>query len=124
MGILYDNISRLCNERNISISKLLLDLGYSKSLGTSLKQGQDTMNSDRLLAIADYLGVSVDELLRAEDEEDNSRYYQFWNGDRWLEVRIRAIKGLSENEREIVQSHVDTLSKTLEKMNGREVTER
>lgn len=39
-------------------------------------------------------------------------------------IRIRAIKGLSENEREIVQSHVDTLSKTLEKMNGREVTER
>lgn len=84
MGILYDNISRLCDERDISISKLLLDLGYSKSLGTSLKQGQDTMNFDRLLAIADYLGVSVDELLRAEDEEDNSRYYQFWNGDRWL----------------------------------------
>lgn len=63
MGTLYENIKSACDEKGITVSKLCVDLGYSKSNMTNLKNGQATMNFERLARFASYLGVTVDELI-------------------------------------------------------------
>lgn len=70
MGTLYENIKTACDEKGISVSKLCVDLGYSKSNMTNLKKGQATMNSERLARFASYLGVTVDELISQKAKID------------------------------------------------------
>lgn len=70
MGTLYENIKSACDEKGITVSKLCIDLGYSKSNMTNLKKGQATMNSERLARFASYLGVTVDELISQNTKID------------------------------------------------------
>lgn len=70
MGTLYENIKSACDEKGITVSKLCVDLGYSKSNMTNLKKGQATMNSERLARFASYLGVTVDELISQNTKID------------------------------------------------------
>lgn len=63
---IYENIKELCDNHTprISISKLCVDLGLSKSLGTKLRTNPDKkINSDTAKLIADYFGVTVDHVL-------------------------------------------------------------
>lgn len=63
---IYENIKALCDNHTprVSISKLCVDLGLSKSLGTKLRTNPDKgINSDTAQLIADYFGVTVDEVL-------------------------------------------------------------
>ena len=69
MGTLYESIISLCNERGISGSKMCVDLGLSKSLGTKLKENSDkTITAETAQKIADYFGVSVDRVLGKEEK--------------------------------------------------------
>ena len=58
-----DSIERLCNEKNISISKMLSDLGLAKGLVSNWKKRGTVPSGDILLKIADYFDVSTDYLL-------------------------------------------------------------
>lgn len=62
-------IKKICENKGISVYKLEKDLGFSNgSIGKN-----EYIRSDRLGAIADYLGVSVDLLLGRD--ETSERYY-------------------------------------------------
>lgn len=64
MFTLYDNIKRLCDAKGVSPSKMCLDIGKSKSLISSLRNGKTTgINKETANAMAEYFGVSVDEVL-------------------------------------------------------------
>lgn len=52
-----ERIKSICSERNIPISKLERDCDFSNGYINSLKKG--TLPNDRLLKIADYLGVNA-----------------------------------------------------------------
>ncbi len=62
-------VKKLCKERNVPISKLEKDLGFSNGYIRTLKKG--IFPSDRLRKIADYLNVSKD-FLSGEDEKPDS----------------------------------------------------
>lgn len=69
---IYRNIKALCDAHTprISISKLCVDLGLSKSLGTKLKDNPDkNINGETAQMIANYFGVSVDMVLGNEQKE-------------------------------------------------------
>lgn len=69
---IYNNIKSLCDSHTprISISKMCVDLGLSKSLGTKLKDKPDkNINSETAQMIADYFGVSVDRVLGKEQKK-------------------------------------------------------
>jgi transcriptional regulator with XRE-family HTH domain len=54
---------------NVSVSRMCLDLGMSKSTLSSLKTGKTkTLSAPTLSAIANYLGVSVDYLLGEKEK--------------------------------------------------------
>lgn len=63
---MVDRISMLCNERNISIGKLENILGFGN--GTIWKWRKSSPSVEKLKAVADYFGVSIEYFL--SDEED------------------------------------------------------
>ncbi len=61
---LYDKIYALCEQNGLKPAKLAQNLGFSKNFFTEMKSGRTKSPSAmRLRAIADYFGISVDELL-------------------------------------------------------------
>ena len=65
--MLLKNIKRLCRERQITVAQLEREIGLSN--GTISKWALSSPTVNNLKAVADYLGVSMDNLL-AEDAED------------------------------------------------------
>ena len=71
-NIIYSTILELCNNHTprVSFSKMCVDLGLSKSLGTKLKENSDkTITAETAQKIADYFGVSVDRVLGKEQQK-------------------------------------------------------
>lgn len=68
--MIFDNISRLCKERGISIARLERDCG----LGNATIRGwaESSPRVENLQAVARVLGCTVDELLREEPEAAES----------------------------------------------------
>ena len=71
-----ERVKSICKERKIAISKLEKDLGFSNGYIGQLRKG--VFPADRLLLIADYLGVSADYLMTGNENapaEDGKRKY-------------------------------------------------
>lgn len=68
-----ERVKKICKERNIPISKLEKDLGYSNGYIGQLRKG--VFPSDRLADIAEYLNLSVPYLMTGEEKEDSPIYY-------------------------------------------------
>ena len=67
--ITYEVISRLCNDRNLTIASLEKELGFSNGSIGKLKNG-GSMSFKRLQMVANYFGVSVDTFTSHVDEEE------------------------------------------------------
>lgn len=64
MGTLYENILFLCELNKIAPGKMCGTTGISRGLISDLKMGRkSTVTVDTAQKIADYFGVSVDEVL-------------------------------------------------------------
>lgn len=62
--MIYEKVKKLCKQKKVSIYRLEKDLGFSAS--TIVKWKKSIPAADKLKAVADYLHVSIEELL-----EDN-----------------------------------------------------
>lgn len=60
-----ERIKSICKERQIPISKLEKDLGFSNAYISGLRKG--TLPDDRLRLVADYFEVGLDYLITGED---------------------------------------------------------
>lgn len=63
-----ERVKAICSMRKIPISRLEKDLGFSNGYIGQLRRG--TFPYDRLVLIADYLGVSEKYLSTGEDEQN------------------------------------------------------
>lgn len=61
-----ERVKSLCKEKKIPISKLEKDLGYSNGYISQLRKG--VFPSDRLVNIAEYLGVSTEYIMTGKNE--------------------------------------------------------
>lgn len=61
----WENFKRLCKERGISASNVLKELGISQSMPSAWKHGTSP-RADTIERLADYIGVSVADLLNGE----------------------------------------------------------
>lgn len=61
-----ERVKQLCKERRIPISKLEKELGFSNGYIGQLRKG--VFPSDRLVVIANYLGVSTEYLMTGKEE--------------------------------------------------------
>ena len=70
---IYTSIKSLCDAHTppITFSKMCVDLGLSKSLGTKLKENPDKgITTETAQMIADYFRVSVDSVLGKEQKKE------------------------------------------------------
>ena len=65
---LKENVNRIAKERGVSLSQMEKDLGFSEKYLSKLDKNNPSI--DRVVAMADYLHVSVDELVGYEGEYD------------------------------------------------------
>lgn len=61
---LYKTIETYCQKNNIKIADLARNTGLNKTLFSDLKNGRSkTLSIDRLIIIANYFNISLDELV-------------------------------------------------------------
>lgn len=65
--MLYDNVKKICEEKGLSIGKLEKDLQLSN--GSICKWNENEPGIRKVQKVADYLGVSIEELLKDEQKE-------------------------------------------------------
>ena len=66
---MFERIKELAQRRGISLQTLAKDLGFSENYFYSLSTGSK-MQTDKLLSVADYFGVSSDYLLGRVEKEN------------------------------------------------------
>lgn len=64
--MIYENISNLCRNSGISISRLEKEMGFGNATIRGWTNSSPTV--EKLKAVADYFGVTVDELLSESKE--------------------------------------------------------
>lgn len=70
MGVLYENIVSLCENKGIKPGRLCSELGLSRGLMTDLKMGRKkSLSAETADKIATYFNVSVSYLLGNEQKE-------------------------------------------------------
>ena len=65
----WESLNKLCKERNVKPTPLILKLGFSSSMVTKWKNGV-MPGSEALIKIADYFNVSIDSLLGRKTPEE------------------------------------------------------
>ena len=65
--MLYDNVKKLCEEKGVSILSLEKALGFPRS--SICKWNDNEPGIRKVQKVADYLGVSIEELLKDEQKE-------------------------------------------------------
>ncbi|MBQ3257865.1 MAG: helix-turn-helix transcriptional regulator [Oscillospiraceae bacterium] len=63
--MIFTNISNLCEKKGISIARLERECGLGNATVRGWKNSMPT--ADKLKRVADYLGVSVDSLMAAQE---------------------------------------------------------
>lgn len=70
---LYENIKSLCTERGISVSKMCVDIGVSKSLMSNIKNHRaGSLSAKSVARISEYLGVSPEVVLYGKQMNDET----------------------------------------------------
>lgn len=96
----YDNYVRLCAERNISPSAAALDIGIKKSNVTYWKNGRNNPSDVTLIKIADYFGVTVEELMGKGIKKERPAEGGTLSGEDKEAAELREIwNSADENER-------------------------
>lgn len=95
----YENLNKLCEKRVIKLTPLLKELKISTGNITRWKNGS-VPNSSTLIKLAEYFGVSTDELLGVPDKdgsEDLRFAFSDINGD---------LSDMSEEDIEDVRNYI------------------
>lgn len=67
MSTIVEAVREICKQKNIPVSRLERELGFGNGYLNPKKA--KAISSDRLIQIAGYLGVSVDNILSLSDDE-------------------------------------------------------
>ena len=108
MANLHDTIATLCEEKGVSGYRLCKDTGIQPSILTDLKKGrQKSLSAVNAEKIASYFGVSVSDLLGADNRStitaENSVVMQGNRGNNTVAYGKPAEDGLSDMEKELLR---------------------
>lgn len=65
---MYNKIKKFCDEQKITIHQMCINLGINDSIISNLKNrdGQKGLSAENTAKIADFMGISVLELIKKE----------------------------------------------------------
>lgn len=87
----YDNFVRLCNEKGLSPSAVAVKVGVDKSAATRWSRGAEPRYAT-LMRLADYFGVTMDELSGVAEEKTQSEPATSAQKDDGLEAALEALR--------------------------------
>lgn len=68
--MIFENVKKLCKEHDINIMNLEKACGLGNGTIAAWESGNPRV--DRLKLVADYFGVTIDELMRGDDNNDRT----------------------------------------------------
>jgi len=106
----YNILLTLCKERGITISALARDLNIAKGSPSNWQRGASP-NSDVVVKIAQYFGVSCDYLLGLDDVPSRSEQFSLTAQEREM---VESLRSVSPTIRQAVYACMDALLNTLD----------
>lgn len=111
-----DNIKKLAKSKNVTIKKLLEDVGLGFNTMTNMKTSMP--KADNLAKIADYLDCSVDYLLGrtdcpdliVKDKDGNTAFIEIMRTQNVYKAKIAASDGSFNKEVTLTDSDLEKLS--------------
>lgn len=116
----YDTFHKLCESKGVTDSRACIEMGFSRSYAAKMKNKNGAPSMDKLTAMANYFGVTVDYLLNGEKEnapgsdaesEIEKALAQATPTQREL---INSILNMNENQLLFVKELVDKAKKLVE----------
>ena len=99
MVTLYENIKALCEKKGVTVSRMCLDMGVSKSTMSDLKSGKKkSMTIPTLEKIAKYLDTTVDEVINGTWQGNMNREMRGYIegrqdgkklSDQWMDAELK-----------------------------------
>ncbi len=107
----YEKVKSLCEQQGISVTKLVSDLGLSKSAGTTWKTLKGFPRPGTIKKVADYFGLSIDEL---KDGIDYIDYENFDTSDFNTDAYEHLIQIHGGNIKEAIKAYLEFEKATAE----------
>lgn len=102
MESLFDRIESLCKSRGYTITSMCRESGAPRGSLTDLKKGRTSrLSSDTLQTIADFFGITVDELLGREVngiDAELAEYLEMLRTRPECRMLLQTIKGSTKEE--------------------------
>lgn len=112
MDNLYDSIKAVCKEKGVTVSKMCLDLGMSKSVMSELKAGRKRgLMTATLEKMANYLEVPVSRLIGEPIPADYgyAEEIELIRKNPKLSDLLKALAELPEEKLELVSSLISSM---------------
>lgn len=92
MGIMYERILTMCNQKGIKPGKMCAETGLSRSFMSELKSGRTKeLSAKNAQIVADYFGVTVGYLLGEEETKKSPAEPMLNEGEKMLLDLFRQI---------------------------------
>ena len=92
MGIMYERILTMCNQKGIKPGKMCAETGLSRSFMSELKSGRTKeLSAKNAQIVADYFGVTVGYLLGEEDTKKSPAEPMLNEGEKMLIELFRLV---------------------------------
>jgi len=112
MSSIYERITKLCNEKDITGYRLAKDLGLSPGFITDLKSGRlKGMSAVKANKVANYFGVTVDYLLNGEEKTPDTDSVER-KEDEQLKLADSLFESLSEEDRTLALAFLKKLAQS------------
>lgn len=104
----YERVKELCDQRGVSVTAMARTLGFSASAGTTWKASTNMPRSSTVKTVADYFGLTVDELKEGIDTADNAIDYASvdtsdFNPGAWQKI----LKDHNYNEKKAIKAYLE-----------------
>ena len=117
----YDTFYKLCAEKGLSVSRVLLDLGMSKSTASTWKNKGYSPSKPAAKKIADYFEISVDALMSGETDQKEKPLV---NNDEGLTEYLEELKNRPDKRmlfsvtKSATKAQIEAIVKMIEEMQG------
>ena len=72
---MYEIFAKLLNEKGLKPADVTRATGIKSPVFSEWKKGKSKPNTEKMIQIANFLGVSVEYLMTGEERESNDKYY-------------------------------------------------
>lgn len=104
---MYEKFIELCEKHNKSQTEVLKECGISPSNAANWRNRGGNVRADVLIKLADYFGISVDELLGREKPTQSTNEIEKVKSDHLLYMNVLKLLSLPRTYRSAIYDQID-----------------